>query len=364
MSETPAGTDKFVVHSNGHLKRIDASTLDKGDYAFSVDNGNITVKAVENGVKPSSFKDASGSILIPTSPFLPVVQNKDGFSKLSLPNAQDTVCGIVNKGSTGFICQNLTGTNVITQQYKLAAPTESAMYCYDKVKKNWKALDFVAGSYVIQADSSGLNPVKLTPKNFYQHMMGLPISSNIFTLQFNKGEINNVVIPTTAGNYNLNVDTNGNVSFTQGETVQRLSVTYKLSAKEGKVPTLGESVMITSGDENVAFDSTYKLKTNTRFFVDAKFTYVVNDTSVFDNMIRPAKITFKLGSDNNNIVDSQFVYHPEGGLLTLHFSGICKSLTSETPQICIELDDTFKAIGVNLAYADTTTLGQITFIEV
>lgn len=363
MSETPAGTDKFVVHSNGHLKRIDASSLDSGDYAYSVDNGNITIKPVENGVKPSSFKDASGKTLVPTSPFIPTVQNKDGFTKLVMPNSQDTVCGIVNKGSTGFICQNLTGTNVITQQYKLATPTESTMYYYDKTTSGWKAIEVGGGSFYLQNDSAGLNLVRLTAKNLFQHAFGLGTNTNT-VLQYNKGTVNNIEIPTTAGNYNLNVDASGNVSFTQGETVQRLSVTYKLSAKEGRVPTLGEGVMITSGDVNVTFDSTYKLKTNTRFFVDAKFTYVVNDTSVFDNMVRPAKITFKLGSDNNNIVDSQYVYHPEGGLLTLHFSGICKSLTSETPQICIELDDTFKAIGVNLAYANTTNLGQITFIEV
>ena len=141
-------------------------------------------------------------------------------------------------------------------------------------------------------------------------------------------------------------------------------MTYKLSAKSGKVPTLGNGVMISSGDENVAFDSTYKLKAASKFYVDAHFTYMVNDTSVFDNMVKPAKITLKLGSDNNNIIDSQYIYHPESGILDLHFSGISKSLISETPQIVLEPDETFNAIGVNLSYADMTNLGSITFIEI
>lgn len=362
MSETPAANDKFVVHSNGHIKRIDASSLDAGEYAFNVNNGAITVKAIENGVKPSSFKDTTGKVLTPSSPYIPLVQNKEGFAKLVLPNAQDTVCGIVNKGSTGFICQNLTGTNVITQQYKLSAPTTSAMYYYDK-DIGWKEIPCNAGSYYMQYDSQGIKWATLNAKTLYQHAFGLGTTPNII-MQYNKGTVNNVEVPSVAGNYNLAVDASGNVSFTQGETVSRLSVTYKLSAKEGKVPTLGVGIMIQSGDENIAFDSTYKLKANSRFFVDAKFTYIVNDTSVFDNQARPAKITFKLGSDNNNIVDSQYVYHPESGLITLHFSGVCKALTSETPQICIEPDEVFNAIGVNLAYADTTNLGQITFIEV
>ena len=365
MSETPiAGTGKIIFHENGHLRRIDTSTLEKGDYAYSIDNGNIAIKQIESSVKPSSFKDASGSILIPTSPFLPVVQNKDGFSKLALPQTQDNVCGIVNKGSTGFVSQDITGGNVITQQYKLSTPTVSSLYYYDAATSGWKAIACNAGSYYIQHDSQGIKMAALNAKTLYQHCFGLGTTPNILTLQFNKGIVNNVTVPTTAGNYNLAVDADGNVSFSQGETIKRLCVTYKLSAKSGKTPTLGNGVMISSGDENVAFDSTYKLKANSKFYVDAKFHYIVNDTSVFDNMVKPAKITFKLGSDDNNIVDSQYIYHPENNILDLRFSGICKSLISETPQIVIQPDETFTALGVNLAYADNTNLGSITFIEV
>ena len=364
MSETPAGTDKIVIHGSGHLKRIDTSTLEKGDYAYSIDNGNISIKQIDSSVTTSSFKDKDGKILVPTQPFIAINQNKDGFTKLSLPQTQDKVCGVVNKGATGFICQDITGVNVITQQYNLTSPTDSSIYCYDKVAKGWKALSFAAGPYFLQADSSGLNPVKLTPVNLYRHAFGIPVNSNMFTIQYNKGEIHQVVVPSTQGNYCLSVDNSGNVSFGQGEITSRLCVTYNLSAKEGQNPTLSDHIMVSSGDEKIQFDSTYKLKTDTRFFVDGKFTFIVNDTSVFDNMIKPAKMTLKLGSDNTNIVDTQYIYHPESGILELHFSGICKPLITETPQIVLEGDETFTAINVNLSFADRTNLATITFIEV
>ena len=363
MSETPSGNDKFIVHSNGHIKRLDASTLN-GDYAFNVSNGNITMKQVETDITTSSFKDSNKKPLIPTKPFIPIAVNRDGFGKLEMPQTQDHVCGIVNKGSTGFVSQDITGVNVVTQQYKLAAPTKTSLYYYDSETSGWKAIACNRGSFYWQYDSLGIRLAALNAQTLYQHCFGLGTEPNILSLQYNKGTVHNVTVPTVAGNYNLAVDAQGNVSFGQGETVERLCVTYKLSAKSGKVPTLGNGVMISSGDENVAFDSTYKLKAESKFYVDAHFTYMVNDTSVFDNMVKPAKITLKLGSDNNNIIDSQYIYHPESGILDLHFRGISKSLISETPQIVIEPDETFNAIGVNLAYADNTNLGSITFMEV
>lgn len=366
MSETSTttGTCKIVYHESGHLKRIDTSTLEKGDYAYSINNGNISIKQIDSSVTTSSFKDKDDKILVPTQPFIPIAQNKDGFTKLSLPQTQDKVCGIVNKGATGFVCQDLTGVNVITQQYNLTSPTDSSIYCYDKVAKGWKALSFAAGPYFLQADSSGLNPVKLTPVNLYRHAFGIPVTCNMFSIQYNKGDIHQVAVPSQQGNYCLSVDANGGVSFGQGEITSRLCVTYKLSAKEGQNPTLSDGLMISSGDDKILFDSNYKLKVNSKFYIDGKFTFIVNDTSVFDNMIKPAKITFKLGSDDSNIVDTQYIYHPESGILELHFSGICKPLITETPQIVLEADENFTAIGVNLSFADRTNLATITFIEV
>ena len=362
MSETPSGNDKFIVHSNGHIKRLDASGL-TGDFAFNVANGNITMKAVETDITTSSFKDSNKKPLIPTKPFIPVAVNRDGFSKLEMPTEANGLCGIINTGATGFTTRNITKSGVIKNQYNLDIPTTPSLFYYDSATSGWKSIHINTGGY-IQKDSAGVNFVPLTAKNLYQHAFGLGTTPNILSLQFNRGTLHNVTVPSVAGNYNLAVDADGNVSFSQGETVERLCVTYKLSAKSGKVPTLGTGVMISSGDENVAFDSTYKLKANSKFYVDAHFSYIVNDTSVFDNMVKPAKITFKLGSDNNNIIDSQYIYHPESGILDLHFRGISKSLISETPQIVIEPDETFTALGINLAYVDNTNLGSVTFMEV
>lgn len=364
MSETPTttGNDKFIIHSNGHIKRLDASTL-SGNYAFNVADGNITMKAVETDIKTSSFKDKDGKALMPSAPFIPVAENRDGFTKFPLPTVGNGLCGIINTGATGYTTRNITKSGVIKNQYQLDIPTSPSLFYYDSATSGWKAIACNAGSYYIQHDSQGIKMAALNAKTLYQHCFGYGTSPNLI-LQYNKGTIHNVEVPSVAGNYNLSVDNSGNVSFGQGETVERLCVTYKLSAKSGKTPTLGEGFMLTSGDENVAFDSTYKLKANSKFYIDAKFTYIVNDTSVFDNMVRPAKITFKLGSDDNNIVDSQYIYHPESGILELHFSGICKSLITETPQIVVQPDETFTALAVNLGYADLTNLGSITFIEV
>ena len=361
MSETPSGNDKFLVHSNGHLKRLDAAGM-TGDYAFNVSNGNITMKAVETDITTSSFKDSNKKPLIPAKPFIPVAVNRDGFAKLEMPTEANGLCGIINTGATGFTTRNITKGDVIKNQYNLDIPTTPSLYYYDSDTSGWKAIACNRGSFYVQHDSQGIKMAALNAQTLYQHCFNLGTSPNII-MQYNKGTVHNIEVPSTAGNYNLAVDNSGNVSFGQGETIERLCVTYKLSAKSGN-PTLGTGVMISSGDENVAFDSTYRLKAASKFYVDAHFTYMVNDTSVFDNMVKPAKITLKLGSDNNNIIDSQYIYHPESGILDLHFSGISKSLISETPQIVIEPDETFNAIGVNLAYADNTNLASITFMEV
>lgn len=362
MSETSTTVSKFVIHENGHLKRIDASA--NGNYGFNVADGVITMKAIETDINTSSFKDANGTTLMPTSPFIPIAQNRNGFVKLPMPTTQDTVCGIVNKGASGYVCQDLTGENVITQQYKLTAQTDgSAFYYYNSTQKKWKVMPMAAGCWFLMRDSNDINPVKFTPLNVYKHAYGFTDTENSI-IQWNKGTINKIDVPTVSGNYNIGIDSDGKLSFTKGEVTKKLAVTYKLSAKEGKRPTMSDSFTISSGDENIAFDSTYKLKTNAKFFVDAKFTFVVNDCSVFDNMTQPAKFSLKLGSDNSNIIDSCYVYHPENGILELKFSGISKKLINESPAIGVICDEAFTSLNVNLSFADSTNLGIITFIEV
>ena len=364
MSTTPTATanDKFVVHSNGHLKRIDASTLTNGQYGFTVADGGLSVSEIDTEIKVTSFKDKDKKPLIPTSPFVPIAQ-RDGFMKLQLPNATNVVCGVLNKGSDGYICQDITGVNVIRQQYKLTPPADgSAFYYYNNTQSVWKSVAVPNGAYYIKRDTNDVQLIKVSGDNLFAENGFFATSENVM-VQWNKNTLNKINVPTKAGNYNLNVD--GNLTFGQGETVERLSVTYKLSAKEGKSPTLGTGIQINgSGDDNIAFDSTYKLKTNSRFYVEAKFTFQINENSVFDTMERPAKFTFALSSDSDNVVDSQYVYHPENGILELRFSGICSALDSETPNISVTPDEVFTALNINLPYADSTNLGSITFIEV
>lgn len=93
MSETPSGNDKFIVHSNGHIKRLDAAGM-TGDYAFNVSNGNITMKAVETDITTSSFKDSNKKPLIPTKPFIPVAVNREVLLSLKCLQKQMGLCGL------------------------------------------------------------------------------------------------------------------------------------------------------------------------------------------------------------------------------------------------------------------------------
>lgn len=365
MSETPVtGNDKFIVHSNGHIKRLDASTLN-GDYAFNVTNGNISMKAVETDITTSSFKDSNKKPLIPSKPFIPVAVNRDGFGKLEMPTEANGLCGIINTGATGFTTRNITKSGVIKNQYNLDIPTKPSLYYYDSATSGWKAIECNAGnSYYVQHDSQGIKFAALNATTLYRHCFNLGIEPNILSLQYNKGKVNNVTVPSHQGNYCLRVDDKGDVSFGTGETQERLCVTFKLSAKSGMRPTLGEQLVITSGDESVEMDSTYRLKTNARFFVHATFNFLINDTSIFDSQEQAASILFKIGSDDTNIIDKQYVYRPENGVLSLHFAGISKALISETPHLCLQCDSIFNALGVNLSFCDPSYLGSITFIEV
>lgn len=229
MSETPSGNDKFLVHSNGHLKRLDAAGM-TGDYAFNVSNGNITMKQVETDITTSSFKDSNKKPLIPTKPFIPVAVNRDGFAKLEMPTEANGLCGIINTGATGFTTRNITKDGVIKNQYNLNIPTEASLYYYDAATSGWKAIACNRGSFYVQHDSQGIKMAALNAQTLYQHCFNLGTEPNII-MQYNKGTVHNIEVPSTAGNYNLSVDNSGNISFGQGETVERLCVTYKLSAK-------------------------------------------------------------------------------------------------------------------------------------
>ena len=358
--------DKFVIQTNGHLKRIPTTGLANGSYGFTLTDGAITVGAVETEITPSSFKNASGTTLAPTSPFVPVAQNRNGFVKLNMPSTANVLSGIVNNGSGEYETKSIQGASVITNQYKLTAPTTPSFYYYDNAANAWKAMHCAkGGSYYLQHDSTGIKCAALNAQTLYQHCFGLGTSPNII-MQYNKGTVNNVAVPSTAGNYNLNVDADGNVSFSQGEVAKRLTVSYNLSTKAGTTtPTIGSDglMLALSQDSAVQADSTFKLKASTKFYVDFKFSCYIPDTSVYDSQTKAGKVMLKIGGSNaSNLVDSQYVLHPECGILELRFTGLV-TVNSETPTIFIELDDTLKAI-TTLSFADSTNLGKLTFIEV
>lgn len=359
-------TSKFVIQENGHLKRISTDGLSNGSYGFTLTDGAISVSAVETEITTSSFKNPSGTALAPTSPFVPVAYSRNGFVKLLMPSAANDLSGIVNTGSGEYQSKSITGVNVITNQYKLSAPTTPSFYYYDNVASAWKAMHCTkGGSYYLQHDSRGIQCAALNAQTLYQHCFGLGTSPNII-MQYNKGTIHNIEVPSTAGNYNLNVGADGNVTFSQGEVAQRLTVSYKLSTKSGATtPTIGSDglMLALSQDGAIQADSTFKLKASTKFYVDAKFSCYIPDTSVYDSQTKAGKVMFKInGSDASNLVDSQYVLRPECGILELRFTGLV-TVNSETPTMFIELDDTLKAI-TTLSFADSTNLGKLTFIEV
>ena len=359
-------TSKFVIQENGHLKRISTDGLSNGSYGFKLTDGAISVSAVETEITTSSFKNPSGTALAPTSPFVPVAYSRNGFVKLLMPSAANDLSGIVNTGSGEYQSKSITGVNVIKNQYKLDAPTTPSFYYYDNVASAWKAMHCTkGGSYYLQHDSRGIQCAALNAQTLYQHCFGLGTSPNII-MQYNKGTIHNIEVPSTAGNYNLNVGADGNVTFSQGEVAQRLTVSYKLSTKSGATtPTIGSDglLLALSQDGAVQADSTFKLKASTKFYVDAKFSCYIPDTSVYDSQTKAGKVMFKInGSDASNLVDSQYVLRPECGILELRFTGLV-TVNSETPTMFIELDDTLKAI-TTLSFADSTNLGKLTFIEV
>lgn len=356
--------DKFVIQTNGHLKRIPTTGLANGSYAFTLTDGAISVGEVETSITPNSFKNTTGATLAPTSPFVPVAYNRNGFVKMLMPAAND-LSGIFNSGTGEYQSKSITGVNVITNQYKLAAPTIPSFYYYDPAATAWKAMHCTkGGSYYLQHDSTGIKCASLDATTLYYHCFGYGKTPNLI-MQYNKGKIHNIEVPT-AGNYNLNVDADGNVSFSQGEVAERLTVSYNLSTKAGTTtPTIGSDglLLALSQDGAIQADSTFKLKASTKFYVDAKFTCYIPDTSVFDSQAKAGKVSFKIGgSDASNLVDSQYILHPECGILELRFTGLV-TVNSETPTIFIELDDTLKAF-TTLSFADSTNLGKLTFIEV
>ena len=360
------GNDKFVVHSNGHLKRIDASALSNGSYGFKVTDGTISVSTVQTEISPASFKTTTGTPIVSDGPFVPVAVNSSGFTKFTMPKKENDVYGIVYKGLEGYTSQSIKGVNVISQLYGITPQTSgSALYYYNTTLSAWKALAVEDGYTMLHNDSGELSTVVMTGERLLKNIFDCADSDNLI-VQYNKGAINKINVPATAGNYNLNVDASGNVSFTQGEVAQRQAVTYKLSVATNNTAALdGNDLKIQgTGTGKFQYNTTFNLKTNSKYFVDATFWFKIEDTSVFDEQSSPLVVTFKIGADSTNIIGTQLVYHPESGVLQLHFSGVSALLATAKPDLYLTTDKNWATMALNLPILDKTNAGQISFLEV
>lgn len=360
------GNDKFVVHSNGHLKRIDASTLSNGSYGFKVTDGTIAVSTVETEISPASFKTTTGTPIISDGPFIPVAVNSSGFTKFTVPKKENDIYGIVYKGLEGYTSQSIKGVNVISQLYGITPQTSgSALYYYNTTLSAWKALSVEDGYTMLRNASGELSTVTLTGERLFENIIDCAQTDNQL-VQYNKGTIKKIDVPATAGNYNLNVDASGNVSFSQGEVAQRQAVTYKLTVPTNNTAALdGNDLKIQgSGNGKFQYNTTFNLKTNSKYFVDATFWFKIEDTSLFDEQSSPVSVTLKIGSGSDNIIASQLIYHPESGVLQLHFSGVSALLSTAKPDLYLVTDKNWSTMNLNLPILDKTNAGQISFLEV
>lgn len=359
--------DKIVYHSGGHLKRTDVSKLSNGSYAFKVTDGAISVSPVQASttVTTSSFKNPNGSMIFPDPPFIPVAQNTSGFLPFYVPTVASNVCAIVNNGAGEYQSVNIEGVNVIKKLYQVIPSSNvSQMYYYNTNLNVWKEMSVSEGYTFLKNNSGTISTVTMNGLNLFEYGFGYTKSDNLL-IQYNKGEVHNITIPTTAGNYNLNVDTDGNVSFSQGEIAQRQAVTYKLSAGTNTPSLNGSEFKIKgSGNGGFVYNTALNLKSNSKYYVDARFWFKIEDTSIFDSLSNALTVSFKIGSGTDNIIGTQYIFHPENGVLELHFTGVSALLTSATPDMYLVCDKSFTEHKVDLPVLDTTNIAQITFVEV
>lgn len=476
---TTTTNDKWVIHRNGHLKRID-TTVD-GTYGYKVQDGTISITAINTSVTTTSFKDNSGNVIFPDDPFVPVAYNASGFVPLYMPKAIDGVYYAYTRTSSGYESKPITGSNIITMYGLSPNVSENTMYYYNSDLSKWQAITITEGYsflnntggtvttvsfnqnnlynilfkdksgsalsrtspyipivsndgmlslpiptsyglYGIYYDNSdgkyktypinGSNIINMmgiqvetehnvmyyyngalsrwqvtysipegcfyfknvlaemqcisfTGENLYKDVFGCASGTDNVIIQYNKGTIYKIPVPSSAGNYNLNVDANGNVTFSQGEIAQRLASTYTLAVSGGTTPKFTGSDFIIKGDGtgNIVFNTKLSLK-KAKYYVDAKFWFKVDESSIFDDTTSLTTFTFKIGSGTDNIIGKQLLYHPENGILELRFSGISATLSSSTPDFYITTTGAFADLGVSLPVADVSYVGELTLIEV
>lgn len=371
MSETPSTTtnEQIVVHSGGHLKRVSTAGLENGAYTFKLQDGAFSLTAAANTtVTPTMLVDASGNKPLMTGCRIPVATtNGTKWDKLTLPTDQNDCKAILYKGTDGWATTSITGGNLLTNLMGLSKPT-SADNCYqvywNAKDSKWKLTNAMsAGMWMLMKDSNGMSYVKLNGANFFNYCCNVENTENVI-LQYNKGTVQKIAVPTEVGTYSLSVGQNGDVAFSTGAVGAKAYYNYTLALKSGGTkPTIKNGEFCYRGipDPNVTADSEWKLKIHANYLIDARFYCSVDDTAVFDNQQAPSKISLKIGtSDNSVVVCETYLFHPESNMIEFHFTGICTNLQTEDPYLIIKTDSTLNNIEFKFP---VDLIGRISLVE-
>ena len=365
---TTTTPDKWVIHRNGHLKRIDTKDYTNAQYVYQLKDGTLTMTAIDPYVKTTSFKDASDAVINPSNgPFLPVASN-DGFVRWPMPTSYDSVYGFsTTEDGKGYQSVPITGSNAI--QFVLGGnyvPTTGiTMYAYNATLSRWQNIGLLNGASFLYNTGGAITSMELNGENVMKYAFNCTSKTDNVLIQYNKGAINKIAVPSTSGNYNLKVDAKGNVTFTQGEVVSKLAETYRISINVIAEDFDGSNFVLAGNGAGIyAFDKVPQLIKGAKYFVEAKFWFRVDDSSIFDDTTTTTIFTFKIEEGDDNIIGRQILYHPENGILELRFSGVSGPMPSTQPSYYLTTSGAFNDLGVTLKYADRDYVGEITVIEI
>ena len=349
MSETPSTTtnEQIVVHSGGHLKRISTAGLENASYAFKLQDGvlSLTPAAAKN-ITPTMLVDASGTKPLTTGCRVPVATtNGTKWDKLTLPTDQNDCKAIVYKGVDGWATTSITGGNLLTNLMGLSksATGDNCYQVYWNAKDSkWKMTNaMTAGMWMLMMDSNGVSYVKIDGMNFMKYCCIVGDTENVL-IQYNAKTFRTIPVPKNTGNYSLNVDQNGDVTFSSGTVGSKGTYYYTLQAPaNGSSPSItGEGWSVNLSQTNaIACTPAANIKTQVRYQIDARFYAYVDDTAVFDSMTKPAAVQLIIdASDKTGLICEEYLFHPQSNMIEWHFTGFTKVITSTTPDIKITLD--------------------------
>lgn len=374
MSETSSTTtnEQIVVHSGGHLKRISTAGLENGAYTFKLQDGAISLTAAANTtVNPKMLKGSDDKAPLAAAGCNVPVATTNGtkWDKLTLPTDQNDCKAILYKGTDGWGTTSITGGNLLTNLMGLTKPT-SADNCYqvywNAKDSKWKLTNAMsAGMNMLMKDSNGISYVKLNGANFFNYCCNVENTENVI-LQYNKGTVQKITVPTEVGTYSLSVGQTGDVAFSTSTVGSRAHYNFVLAPKSGATqrPSIlsGSYCFTGSGDTVVSADNEWKFKLHANYLIDARFYCSVADTAVFDNQQAPSKISLKIGSNQtSDTICETYLFHPESNMIEFHFTGMLINLTKESPELWITTDSTIESIEFKFP---VDLIGRISMVEI